>query len=225
MELRGKGLLLAALLVAALPLLAQDGKAPAKKPVTCERKAIDADVTLTVCSDGSRTFSGSGAPAPREVERVQPAAAETSPAPRPEGLPSALAGQCVESSIVKPIPLLGRDGEVLAVTDGSHWEVRGDDQSVETGGERVTLCPGLGVLIVDGKPLNVVRIACHESELVEPEPLPGNPGDVVALLDGSRWEVQPESRSLGQSYLAPTICPARGVLFVGEKRLNVVAIP
>ena len=35
-----------------------------------------------------------------------------------------LAGDCYESSIVKPSPFMGNDGEAFKLADGSWWEVK-----------------------------------------------------------------------------------------------------
>lgn len=63
--------------------------------------------------------------------------------------------------------------------------------------------------------------ACYESSILSPTPFMGNNGELFRLADGSVWEVKFEYQYLYEYYPKVTICPARSVLIVRGKSLNV----
>lgn len=71
----------------------------------------------------------------------------------------ALAQACFESSIVKPSPFMGNDGEVFQLADGSLWEVQHEYEYLYEYYPDVVVCPERGVLIVEDSRLNVVLLS------------------------------------------------------------------
>jgi len=57
------------------------------------------------------------------------------------------------------------------------------------------------------------------------EPFLGNQGEIVKLLDGSIWQVNNYDYLYLYAYSAEvTICPAKGFLVIGKKKINVVPL-
>ena len=65
---------------------------------------------------------------------------------------------CFESSIIKPAPFMGNHGEIFQLDDGSIWEIRNEYEYMYEYYPSITACPSKGVVIVDGKKLNAVRM-------------------------------------------------------------------
>ena len=66
---------------------------------------------------------------------------------------------CYESSIMSPTPFMGNDGEIFRLDDGSVWEVKFEYEYLYEYYPEVVICPQNGILVVNGKSLNVVPIA------------------------------------------------------------------
>ena len=62
---------------------------------------------------------------------------------------------CYESSIMKPSPFMGNDGEIFKLDDGSLWEVKYEYEYMYEYYPDVIICPSKGKLVIDGKSLNV----------------------------------------------------------------------
>ena len=65
------------------------------------------------------------------------------------------AGDCYESSIMKPTPFMGNDGEIFQLSDGTIWEVKYEYEYMYEYYPDVIICPNIGKLIIEGKKLNV----------------------------------------------------------------------
>ncbi len=65
------------------------------------------------------------------------------------------AGDCYKSSIMKPTPFMGNDGEIFQLSDGTLWEVKYEYEYMYEYYPDVIICPSLGKLIIEGKKLNV----------------------------------------------------------------------
>ena len=71
-----------------------------------------------------------------------------------------LLGQdCYESSIVKPSPFMGNNGEIFKLADGSMWEVKYEYEYMYEYYPSVLICPSKGSMLIGGKSLNVQLIA------------------------------------------------------------------
>jgi hypothetical protein len=66
---------------------------------------------------------------------------------------------CYESSITKPQPFMGNDGEVFVLSDGSIWEVKFEYEYMYEYYPDVIVCPTKDLLIVSGKKLNIQSIS------------------------------------------------------------------
>jgi hypothetical protein len=74
-------------------------------------------------------------------------------------MPGVVLGQsCYDSTITRPTPFMGNDGEIFRLDDGSTWEVKYEYEYLYEYYPSVTICPGQGVLILGEKALNVQRI-------------------------------------------------------------------
>ena len=62
---------------------------------------------------------------------------------------------------------------------------------------------------------------CYESSIQSPTPFMGNDGEVFKLIDGSVWEVKYEYEYMYEYYPSVIVCPDRGKLVIGDKKLNV----
>ncbi len=70
-------------------------------------------------------------------------------------------GACYESSIVKPSPFMGNDGEIFKLDDGSLWEVKYEYEYLYEYYPDVIICPLKGKLVIDGTQLNVEYVGGH----------------------------------------------------------------
>lgn len=71
---------------------------------------------------------------------------------------NANAGKCYESSILKPSPFMGNDGEIFKLADGSLWEVKYEYEYMYEYSPDVIICPDKGKLIIKDKKLNVEKV-------------------------------------------------------------------
>jgi hypothetical protein len=65
-------------------------------------------------------------------------------------------GACYESSIVKPTPFMGNDGEIFKLADDSLWEVK--YEYLYEYYPEVIICPSRAKLVIDGTSLNVANV-------------------------------------------------------------------
>ena len=94
------------------------------------------------------------------------------------------AQDCYDSSILKPTPFLGNNGEVFQLADGSLWEVKYEYEYLYEYYPSVIVCPTRGMLVVDGKTLDVELLAVGS----------GADGGPTA---GGAWEVYEETHLAG----------------------------
>lgn len=74
-------------------------------------------------------------------------------------------------------------------------------------------------------PAGVSAGPCSSSMIAGSEPFLGNQGEIVKLLDGSIWQVNNYDYLYLYAYSAEvTICPAKGFLVIGKKKINVVPL-
>lgn len=71
---------------------------------------------------------------------------------------SANARDCYEAVVMKPSPFLGNNGEVIQLDDGTLWEIKYEYEYLYEYFPEVVVCPSKGILIVDGKKLNVEQL-------------------------------------------------------------------
>ena len=70
----------------------------------------------------------------------------------------AKAADCFNSTIMKPVPFMGNNGEIFQLSDGSFWQVGIEYSYLYEYYPSVIICPSIGKLSVDGHQLNVARI-------------------------------------------------------------------
>jgi hypothetical protein len=70
----------------------------------------------------------------------------------------ATAGDCFETSILKPAPFMGNNGEVFQLADGSFWEIKYEYEYLYEYYPDVVICPAANVLLINGKRLNVSQV-------------------------------------------------------------------
>lgn len=71
---------------------------------------------------------------------------------------SAEAADCYESTIVAPSPFKGNNDEIFRLADGSIWQVKYEYEYLYEYRPDVVICPSRGILVINGKSLNVVAI-------------------------------------------------------------------
>ena len=69
--------------------------------------------------------------------------------------PCAWAQGCYEASVASPNPLMGNDGEIVKLSDGTIWEVKYEYEYMYEYYPTVIICPSRGKMGVKGKMLNV----------------------------------------------------------------------
>jgi len=65
---------------------------------------------------------------------------------------------CYKASVLNPTPLLGNDGEIIELSNGTYWEVQLEYNYLYEYHPVITICPQLGVLIINGKKLRVQQL-------------------------------------------------------------------
>jgi hypothetical protein len=134
-----------------------------------------------------------------------------------------VAQNCYESAVVNPTPFMGNGDEIIQLDDGSYWrEVSYQYLYLYEYNPSVVFCPAEGILQVGENQFTVVPVECRTDFMQEPTPFMGNGGELIRLGDGTIW------RDLSYLYLylyeynpSVVICPAEGILQVGENQFTV----
>jgi hypothetical protein len=114
---------------------------------------------------------------------------------------SAQKGTCFETTVSKPSPLMGNNGEVVVLSNGSIWEILYEYEYLYEYFPTVVACPASGKLIVKGKSLNARMIraasdtskvaALNDAEIIESRidgDFDGWEGEtIVKLINGQVW--------------------------------------
>ena len=103
---------------------------------------------------------------------------------------------CYKSSIQKPQPFMGNNGEVFTLSDGSIWEVKYEYEYMYEYYPNVVICPETNTLIIEGKKLNVANISgggeSAGGSVIESNvngSWEGWQGDtIVKLMNGQIWQ-------------------------------------
>ena len=69
-------------------------------------------------------------------------------------MPATSSRECYKSSIQKPTPFMGNNGEIFVLTDGTVWEIKYEYEYMYEYYPAVVACPTRGYVIVSGKKLN-----------------------------------------------------------------------
>ena len=123
--------------------------------------------------------------------------------------PAAVQGQdCFETTVVAPTPLMGNNGEIVKLADGSFWEVKYEYEYMYEYYPTVIMCPSRGLLVIGDTELTVVRVGSSSSESRPAKPS-ANPvlgsgrviesrldgdfegydyGNIYRLTNGQLWE-------------------------------------
>lgn len=127
-------------------------------------KEAERQVNLRRCLDGNYpTLCNYGLLSEQEKQAAKKAEAgaekrQKENAARGGSVPRSRSGACYESSIVKPSPFMGNDGEIFKLDDGSLWEVKYEYEYLYEYYPDVIVCPSKGKLVIDGKSLNVEHV-------------------------------------------------------------------
>ena len=101
-------------------------------------------------------------------------------------------GDCYTSSILKPIPFMGNNGEAFILQDRSIWEVKYEYEYMYEYNPSVVVCPSRGSLIIDDTSLNIANISRAGTEIMFSNvsgSWEGWSGDtIVRLVNGEIWE-------------------------------------
>jgi hypothetical protein len=103
---------------------------------------------------------------------------------------------CYSSSIVKPQPFMGNNGEIFQLSDGSVWEVKYEYEYLYEYYPSITACPNEGFIIIDGKKLNATTVSSSASggssnvieSRIEGEFEGYDYGNLYKLTNGQVWQ-------------------------------------
>lgn len=104
------------------------------------------------------------------------------------GASNAETQECYESSILKPTPFMGNNGEIFKLADGSVWEVKYEYEYLYEYYPAVIICPSRGKLILGKKSLSVQIVA-------SPQTRAGLGADSIS--SGDKWELFEETSLQG----------------------------
>jgi len=133
----------------------------------------------------------------------------------------AIGESCYETMVRSPTPFMGNNGEILKLSDGSVWEVKGAYEYLYEYYPAVIICPSRGKLIVEDKTIDVEPIASGKvaaekdqgiTESVIVSDFDGlEQGNIYKLANGEVWE-QVEPWTWIWIWIGPTvkIYPASG---------------
>ena len=105
--------------------------------------------------------------------------------------------QCYESTINKPQPFMGNDGEVFILSDGSIWEVKYEYEYMYEYYPDVVICPNKNILIINDKELDIEYLSSgsvvNGNASVVKSYIDGEWGGwqgdtIVKLMNGQIWE-------------------------------------
>ena len=108
------------------------------------------------------------------------------------------AQSCYETTVQSPTPLMGNNGEIIKLGDGTIWEVKYAYEYLYEYYPTVVVCPEKGKLIVNGKSINEQPVSSRpkagksgqnviESMIVSK--FDGlNAGNIYKLANGQIWE-------------------------------------
>ena len=109
-----------------------------------------------------------------------------------QGNTANVSGDCYTSSILKPIPFMGNNGELFILQDRSIWEVKYEYEYMYEYNPSVVVCPSRGSLIIDDTSLNIANISRAGTEIMFSNvsgSWEGWSGDtIVRLVNGEIWE-------------------------------------
>ena len=97
---------------------------------------------------------------------------------------------CFATTVVAPAPLMGNNGEIVKLADGSFWEVKYEYEYMYEYYPNVVICPSRGELVVGGKTLDVEQIAAERSLSPSQPRLAPTANVIESRIDGefSGWE-------------------------------------
>lgn len=75
----------------------------------------------------------------------------------------AFAQSCYETTVQKPSPFMGNNGEIIKLGDGSVWEVKYAYEYLYEYYPTVVICPGKGKLMIKDKSIDVQAVASRSS--------------------------------------------------------------
>ena len=107
-------------------------------------------------------------------------------------------GTCYESSVKSPTPLMGNNGEIINLLDGSLWEVKYEYLYLYEYNPSVIICPDKNLLIVNSHKINVMPIKNNSKNpthndssidsFIENEFSGLKHGNIYKLANGQIWE-------------------------------------
>jgi len=103
---------------------------------------------------------------------------------------------CYSSSIIKPQPFMGNNGEIFQLSDSSIWEVKYEYEYLYEYYPDITACPDRGYIIINGQKLNAKHIsgsASNGSSNIIESKISGEfegyeYGNFYKLINGQIWE-------------------------------------
>lgn len=109
-----------------------------------------------------------------------------------QGNTTNISGECYTSSILKPTPFMGNNGEVFILQDRSIWEVKYEYSYMYQYNPGVVVCPSRRTLIINDTTLNIENISRAGTEIMFSNvsgSWEGWNGDtIVRLMNGQIWE-------------------------------------
>lgn len=121
------------------------------------------------------------------------------------------AESCYESTITKPSPFMGNDGEIFKLSNGIIGEVKNEYEYMYEYYPSVIVCPDKNQLIVDGKKLNIELISVNNNDKekmmtsVESQidrEFEGFEGEtIIKLINGQIWQQSEDYYHYHYSYM------------------------
>lgn len=79
------------------------------------------------------------------------------------------AQSCYQTAVTNPTPFMGNDGEVFVTSEGSMFKVSGSFEYLYAYFPTVAICPGQGVMMVEGHSVNIVPLQPRSSGTPRPD--------------------------------------------------------
>ncbi len=129
--------------------------------------------------------------------------------------------QCHDDVITSPSPFMGNNDEIFKLSSGEIWQIKYEYEYLYEYSPSVVVCPSLGVLIIGGKKLQIVKLSLGTNStqssrqgVIESQidgEFRGWEGETIyKLMNGQIWQQASYSYSYSYSYMPSVMIYTKG---------------
>jgi hypothetical protein len=132
--------------------------------------------------------------------------------------------QCHDDVITSPSPFMGNNDEIFKLSSGEVWQIKYEYEYLYEYSPSVVVCPSLGILIIDGKRLQIVKLSSSARSsqssrqgVIESQidgEFRGWEGETIyKLMNGQIWQQASYSYSYSYSYMPSVMIYQKGGIY------------